>query len=80
MIWPIMDSAGADPLRSAVTQQGNLLGQHASQLMTRSREVEVLTAQLSNLSAQIQELRRETSSSITDSTASLLCTPWRRPR
>lgn len=62
-----MDSAGADPLRSAVT----LLGQHASQLMTRSREVELLTAQLSDLSAQLQELHREASCSITDATASL---------
>lgn len=62
-----MDSAGADPLKLAVT----LLGQHASQQMTRSREVELLTAQLSDLSAKLQKLRREFSSCIKDTTASL---------
>lgn len=66
-----MDSAGADPLRSAVTQQGILLGQHASQLTTTSQEVGYLSSQLSDLSVQFQELRRETSASRMDATAGL---------
>lgn len=65
-----MDSAGADPLRSAVTQQGILLGQHASQLTTTSQEVEFLTSQLADLSVQLQELRRETSANRIDATTS----------
>ena len=64
-----MDSAGADPLRSAVTQQGILLGQHASQLTSTSREVEFLNAKLSELTAQLQELRRQTSARSEDPTS-----------
>lgn len=54
-----MDSAGADQVRTAVSQQGILLGQHSSQLTATSKEVECLTAQVADLNLQIQELQRE---------------------
>lgn len=54
-----MDSAGADQVRVAVSQQGILLGQHSSQLTSTSREVECLTAQVADLKVQIQELQLE---------------------
>lgn len=54
-----MDSAGADQVRVAVSQQGILLGQHSSQLTTTSREVEGLTAQVADLNLQIQRLQLE---------------------
>lgn len=53
-----MDSAGADQVRNAVSQQGILLGQHSSQLTVTSREVGSLTAQVADLNLQIQELKR----------------------
>lgn len=65
-----MDSAGTDPLRSAVTQQGILLGQHASQLSATSQEVEFLTSQLADLTVQLQELRRENRADATTSFSS----------
>uniref|UniRef100_A0A4W5LBA7 Retrotransposon gag domain-containing protein n=1 Tax=Hucho hucho TaxID=62062 RepID=A0A4W5LBA7_9TELE len=54
-----MDSAGADQVRNAVSQQGILLGQHSSQLTATSREVECLTAQVAELNLQIQGLQQE---------------------
>lgn len=54
-----MDSAGADQVRTAVSQQGILLGQHSSQLTATSRDVECLSAQVADLSLQVQELQRE---------------------
>lgn len=40
-----MDSAGSDPLRSALVQQGVVLGQHATQLNTTAQEVDALNAE-----------------------------------
>ncbi len=54
-----MDSAGADPVRTAVTQQGILLGQHSTQLTAASREVDQLTAQVAELNVRVQELQQE---------------------
>lgn len=44
-------------MRNALAQQGALLGQHATQLNTTSREVEMLTAQVVELNARIEELQ-----------------------
>ncbi|KAL0149577.1 hypothetical protein M9458_055104, partial [Cirrhinus mrigala] len=54
-----MDSAGADQVRTAVAQQGILLGQHTTQLTATSREVDLLTAQVAELNARVQELQQE---------------------
>ncbi|KAL1250456.1 hypothetical protein QQF64_021461 [Cirrhinus molitorella] len=54
-----MDSAGPDQVRTAMTQQGILLGQHATQLTATSREVDLLTAQVAELNARVQELQQE---------------------
>ncbi|KAL1267319.1 hypothetical protein QQF64_032682 [Cirrhinus molitorella] len=58
-VRPEMDSAGADQVRTAMTQQGILLGQHATQLTATSREVDLLTAQVAELNARVQELQQE---------------------
>ncbi len=58
-VRPEMDSAGADPVRTAVTQQGILLGQHSTQLTAASREVDQLTAQVAELNVRVQELQQE---------------------
>ncbi|KAL0149260.1 hypothetical protein M9458_055494, partial [Cirrhinus mrigala] len=58
-VRPEMDSAGADQVRTAVTQQGILLGQHTTQLTVTSREVDLLTAQVAELNARVQELQQE---------------------
>lgn len=52
-----MDSAGADQVRNAVTQQGILLGQQATQLTATSQEVEFLTARVAELSDLVQDLQ-----------------------
>lgn len=54
-----MDTAGADPVRTAVTQQGVLLGQHEARLTNTTREVEFLANQVAELTTRIQELQRE---------------------
>lgn len=51
-----MDSAGAEHVRNAVAQQGILLGQHATQLIAASQEVEMLRAEVIKLNIKIQEL------------------------
>ena len=53
-----MDSADTNPVRAALIQQGVLLGQQVTQLTTTSREVEVLTAQVADLSARVLELQQ----------------------
>lgn len=55
-----MDTAGQDSVRSALTQQGALLGQHESRLTSTSREVEYLTNQVADLTARLHELQFET--------------------
>lgn len=54
-----MDSAGTDQVRTALAQQGALLGQHATQLTTTSRELEMLSAQVVELNARIESLQHE---------------------
>lgn len=54
-----MDSAGADQVKTAVTQQGILLDQYSSQLTATSREGDLLTAQEAKLNARVQELEQE---------------------
>ncbi len=72
-VRPEMDSAGADPVRTAVTQQGILLGQHSTQLTAASREVDLLTAQVAELNVRVQELQQEALAS--RSAASLVRSP-----
>lgn len=55
-----MDTAGPDPVRAAVAQQGVLLGQHETRLSNTSREVEVLSNQVAELTNRLQELQYET--------------------
>ncbi|MGL5598840.1 MAG: DUF4939 domain-containing protein [Aeromonas sp.] len=55
-----MDSAGTDPLRSALLQQGTLLGQQSQRLNTTAQEVESLHAQVSELTGRLEALRLET--------------------
>ncbi len=54
-----MDSAGSDPLRSALVQQGVLLGQHATQLNTTAHEVDALNARVAELLTRVDDLQRE---------------------
>ncbi len=54
-----MDSAGSDPLHSALVQQGVLLGQHATQLNTTAHEVDALNARVSELLTRVDDLQRE---------------------
>ncbi|XP_026103014.1 uncharacterized protein LOC113074396 [Carassius auratus] len=54
-----MDSAGSDPLRSALVQQGVLLGQHATQLNTTAQDVDALSARVSELLTRVDDLQRE---------------------
>ncbi|XP_073764131.1 uncharacterized protein isoform X3 [Danio rerio] len=54
-----MDSAGPDQMRTALAQQGALLGQHATQLTTTSRELEMLTGQVIELNARIESLQHD---------------------
>lgn len=54
-----MDSAGSDPLRSALVQQGVLLGQHATQLNTTAQEVDALNARVAELLTRVDDLQRE---------------------
>lgn len=51
-----MDSSGMDQVRTALTQQGSLLGQHATQLTTTSWDVKFLTARVAKLNARTEEL------------------------
>ena len=57
-----MDSAVSDPLRSALVQQGVLLGQHATQFNTTAQDVEALNARISELVTRVESLQRETTS------------------
>ncbi len=54
-----MDSAGSDPLRAALVQQGALLGQHATQLNTTAHEMDALNARVAELLTRIDDLQRE---------------------
>lgn len=54
-----MDTAGSDSVRTAVTQQGALLGQHEVRLTNTSREVDFLGNQVAELTARIQELQHD---------------------
>ncbi len=54
-----MDSAGSGPLRSALMQQGVLLGQHATQLNTTAQEVDALNARVAELLTRVDDLQRE---------------------
>ncbi len=54
-----MDSAASDPLRSALVQQGDLLGQHSTQLNSTAQEVDALNAWVAELLMRIDDLQRE---------------------
>ncbi len=55
-----MDSAGSDPLRTALVQQGALLGQHAPQLNTTAHEMNALNARVVELLTHLPpDLQRE---------------------
>lgn len=54
-----MDAAGSDTVRTAVTQQGALLGQHEARLTNTTREVEFLANQVAELTALVQDLQHE---------------------
>ncbi len=51
-----MDSAASDPLRSALVQQGDLLGQHSTQLNSTAQEVDALNAWVAELLMQVDDL------------------------
>lgn len=55
-----MDAAGSDPVITAVTQQGVLLGQHEARLTNTTREMEYLANQVADLTARIRELQHDT--------------------
>ncbi len=57
-----MDPAKEGPFRSAVELQGAMLGKHEEELSASRHAVESLTAQVSDLSAQLLHLRHESSS------------------
>ncbi len=57
-----MDPAKEDPFRSAVELQGAMLGRHEEELSASSHAVKSLTAQVSDLSAQLLHLHYESSS------------------
>ncbi len=54
-----MDSAGSDPLRAALVQQGALLGQHATQLNTTAQEMDALNARVAELLTRVDDLQRD---------------------
>lgn len=54
----LQDSAGMDPLRTALQQQGAMLGHQASRLNAATQDVEVLNAQVAELLLQVSDLRR----------------------
>ncbi len=58
-VWPAMDSAGSDPLHSALVQQGVLLGQHSTQLNTTAQEKDTLNAQVAELLARVDDLQQD---------------------
>ncbi len=58
-VWPTMDSAGSDPLRAALVQQGALLGQHATQLNTTAHEMDALNARVAELLTRVDDLQRD---------------------
>ncbi len=68
-----MDSAGSDPLRSALVQQGVLLGQHATQLNTTAHEVDALNARVAELLTRVDDLQREAANRVP---SSALAFPW----
>lgn len=51
-----MDPADQDPLRSALAQQGAVLGRHQNQLDAMAKTMESMAASLTDLAAQIQQL------------------------
>ncbi len=57
-----MDPAKEGPFHSAVELQGVMLGRHEEELSVSRHAVESLTAQVSDLSAQLLHLRHESSS------------------
>lgn len=65
-----MESAGSDQIRTAVLQQGVLLGQHATRLTETTRDVEVMSSQVTELTNQVRELMRDQDSLRTAATAS----------
>uniref|UniRef100_A0A9J7XUZ1 CCHC-type domain-containing protein n=1 Tax=Cyprinus carpio carpio TaxID=630221 RepID=A0A9J7XUZ1_CYPCA len=75
---PHPSSTGADQVRTAVTQQGILLGQHSSQLTATSREVDLLTAQVAELNVRVQELQQEALASRSASSV-IRSPPWAEP-
>lgn len=52
-------AAGSDPLRSALIQQGIMLGQQATQLNATTQEIGALNAQVAALLSTVEELRFE---------------------
>lgn len=56
-----MDPAEVESVRSAIAQQGAWLGQHTAQITSASREVEDLSSRFTELSAQLDQVRREVS-------------------
>ncbi|KAI7805934.1 Pol polyprotein [Triplophysa rosa] len=58
----LQDSAGTDPLRMALQQQGAMLGHQASLLNAATQDVEVLNAQVAELLLQVTDLRRAAAS------------------
>ncbi|MGL5597224.1 MAG: DUF4939 domain-containing protein [Aeromonas sp.] len=71
-----MDTAGADPLSSALRQQGALLGQQAHRLSVTVQEVESLNTQYADLAGRLEALRLETARALPAATSDF---PDRRP-
>ncbi len=65
-----MESAGPNQIRTAVLQQGVLLGQHATRLTETTRDVEVMSSQVGELTNQVRELMRDQDSLRTAAAAS----------
>lgn len=52
-----MESAGADPLRAALTQQGVMIGQQATRLNAAARELGSLNVQVAELTTRLEQLQ-----------------------
>ncbi|KAI7810722.1 Pol polyprotein [Triplophysa rosa] len=70
-----MDSAGTDPLRVAVTQQGVLLGQQVNRINTTAQDVQVLNTQVSELAACLQAMQVETAAQTARLQLGSVCDP-----
>uniref|UniRef100_A0A8C9ZG27 CCHC-type domain-containing protein n=1 Tax=Sander lucioperca TaxID=283035 RepID=A0A8C9ZG27_SANLU len=53
MIWPKMNPADLDSIRHAISQQGNMLGQHSTALQEIASSVQNLSASLTSIQAQL---------------------------